>query len=230
MHIQTTVLRRTALFSLFVLVLATVTESALGQLVITNDPPMYGPYNASFYVDGAGLKKTFVEHDTVVRPDLPWSLYGWVNATELPKGLTLIAGVGDPSDEYPRYLAVDNGKVILWDGNDNSLASSASLSPGKWHWIAATFDGSRFHLYSDGTEVGSGTLILGTTTPVLQMAPARMPWPGQTFTPEWQHFGGKLAGITLVRRAITVEEIKQLSQPSANFAGLEYEEGSKSWP
>jgi Glycosyl hydrolase 2 galactose-binding domain-like/Exo-beta-D-glucosaminidase Ig-fold domain/Glycosyl hydrolases family 2/Concanavalin A-like lectin/glucanases superfamily/Glycosyl hydrolases family 2, TIM barrel domain len=204
---------------------------ASAQLVVTNDPPMYGPYNASFYVDGDGLKKPLVEHDTVVRPDLPWSIYGWVNATESPKGLSLIAGLGDPSDEYPRFLAAYNGRLIFYMGYDNVLPfKSVDLTPGKWQFIAVTFDGTRFHLFNDGAEVGSGTMALGTPSPLLELAPAKLPWPGQTFVPDWQHFGGNLAGLTLIRRAVTADEIKQLAQAPPNFSGLEYEAGSKPWP
>jgi hypothetical protein len=227
MHNQTLLPR--SLFISFLLIVLISVIPIFGQVVVTNDPPMYGPYNASFYVDGAGLKKPIVERDTLVRPDLSWSLYGWANASEVPTGLSLIAGIGDPADEYPRYLAINDGKLVVWIGDDNSLVSTAAVSAGKWQFLVATFDGSRFHLYSDGVEVGSGSLVTGTASLSLQLAPARMPWPGQTLTPTWQHFGGKIAGLTLVRRALAADEIRQLSQQPPNFAALEYEEGSKSW-
>ncbi len=218
------------LFILLLAILTSVSTSSFAQVIVTNNPAIYGPYNASFYADGAGLKKPLVDKDTVVRPDLPWSLYGWVNATEVPKSLMLLAGLGDPSDEYGRFLAIENGKLSLWVGNDNSLVSSASITPEKWQFVAATFDGSRFHVFSDGVEAGTGTLITGTASAFLQLAPARMPWPGQTFVPDWQHFGGTIAGLTLVRRAIAADEMKQISQQAPDFAHLEYEEGSKAWP
>jgi len=31
----------------------------------------------------------------------------------------LLAGVGNPLEEYPRYLGIRDGKLILWMGEDN---------------------------------------------------------------------------------------------------------------
>ena len=47
------------------------------QIPVTNDPPEYGPYNATFFPDGEGLKKTLGKDDTVLRADSPWSLTMW---------------------------------------------------------------------------------------------------------------------------------------------------------
>ena len=228
MHIRKSFLLHLVLIAIFCLVVSSI---ALAQLVITNDPPMYGPYNASFYIDGDGLKKPIVEHDTVVRPDLPWSIYGWIRATESPQGLSLIAGLGDPSDEYPRFLATYNGRLMFYMGYDNVIPFQAvDLTPSKWQFVAVTFDGAKFTLYNDGVAAGVGMLALGTPSPVLELAPAKLPWPGQTFLPDWQHFGGDIAELTVVRCAVTADEIRQLAQAPPNFAGLEYEAGSKPWP
>jgi len=224
---------RLVILGSFVLLFLLSSGAVSAQVVVTNDPPIYGPFNASFYVDGAGLKKPLVEHDTVVRPDQPWSIYGWVHATEIPTGLSLIAGIGDPTDEYSRFLAIDAGKLIFWMGPENELSSATTLAAGQWHFAAATFDGSILRLYRDGGEVGNGTLALGTVSASLQLAPARMPWPpqpGHAPAPMWQHFGGKLAAITVVRRALTTDELKQISQQKPDFGAIEYEEGSKPWP
>ncbi len=44
------------------------------------------------------------------------------------------------------------------------------------------------------------------------------------------HFGGRIAALTLVRRALDADEIKTLNQHRADFSLVEFEEGSKSWP
>jgi len=197
------------------------------QLPITTDPPFYGPFNGTFLPDGDGLKKALLKDDSVLRADSPWSLYLWVRPQEELKAFSLLAGVGDIDleEEYPRYLASDGGHVILWMGKDNSLSAPANLVPGRWQMLAATFDGTKFHLYSNGTEVGSGSLMLGSVTAVLRAAPAKPP------LPDWKHFGGKLARITLLRRALAAEEIQKLSSPQTpNFASEGFEEGSKPWP
>ena len=220
------------------------------QTPVTNNPPYYGPYNAVFLPDGDGLTKSLVKEDTVLQADAPWSLYAWVRMEEQPTAITLVAGVGDPGEEYPRYLAYDGAKLSLWMGKENSLSGAATLATGKWHLIAATFDGSDFHLYSDGAQVAAGKLELGSVSPVLMMAPPMVPPPlpipeslrsllpssaenagaSESATSTWQHFGGKIAGLTLLRNALNAAEIKQLNDKPQDFSLAVFEEGSKPWP
>ena len=194
------------------------------QTAVTNDPPFYGPFNAIFLPDGDGLKKPLVKNDSVLRADSPWSLYAWVKPADATHMLTLVAGFGDPIDEFSRYLALDRDHLILWMGKDNSLSGPATLAPGKWHFLAATFDGDEFHLYSDGARVASGKADLGTVSPVLLMAPPSSP------AEPWRHFGGTIASLTLIRSALSSDEIRQLDQKPEDFANIEFEEGSKPWP
>ncbi len=118
-----------------------------------------------------GLRKTLAKSDTVARADSPWSLYGWVYLTEAPKGPTLIAGVGDPLAEYSQLLAHDGNKLLLWTGKDSCLAGGASLTPGSWHFVMATFDGHEFHPFSGGNRIAAGKLELCTVHGFLQLAP-----------------------------------------------------------
>jgi hypothetical protein len=194
------------------------------QTQVTNDPPFYGPFNAVFLPDGDGLKKPLVKTDSVLRADSSWSLYAWVKPVEASHALSLVAGFGDPADEFSRYLALDGEHVTLWMGKDNSLSGTATLTPGKWHLLAATFNGEEFRLYSDGTQIASGKLDLGAVTPVLEMAPPSSP------SQNWRHFGGTIAALTLVRSTLSNAEIKQLSQKPDDFSTFEFEEGSKPWP
>ena len=193
------------------------------QTPITTDPPFYGPFNARFLPDGDGLEKKLGEHDSVLRAESPWSLYGWVRIEDPINTPTLIAGVGDPNEEYPRYIGLDAGKEILWVGKDNSLQGAAALSPAKWHLLAATFDGSEFHLYSDGQPVANGKLDLGSVSPVLLIAPAVAPGA------HGHHFGGQIARLTLMREALRPEQIKLIYEQPQDFSLIEFEEGSKPW-
>jgi hypothetical protein len=219
------IVRRSSFFllSLAALCLLARAPAARAQIV-TNDPPTYGPYNAVFLPDGEGLEKPLVPHDSVLRADSPWSLYAWVKLDEAPQGFTLVAGMGTPSEEYPRYLALDANKLVLWLGRDNNVSAPVALDPAKWHFLAATFDGSDFRLYSDGVQLASGSLDLGDVSAVLQMAPPMFGWPNG------QHFGGKISSLTLERRALGADEIKQLSQQIPDFSIVEFEEASKPWP
>ncbi|MEO8735585.1 MAG: LamG-like jellyroll fold domain-containing protein [Edaphobacter sp.] len=198
---------------------------APAQLPVTNDPPQYGPYNGTFLPDGIGLRMPVPNaKDSVLRADSPWSLYCWIRTSEPISAPELVAGLGNTSAEFPRYLAVNAGKITLWLGQENSFSGPAKLQPGTWHLLAATFDGSRFHLYSDGVPVASSTLVLGNTNPLLQMAPADNP------LENGMHFGGKIASFTLLRRALSGEEIRALHQAPPDFSLVRFEEGSKPWP
>ncbi|MGA7291477.1 MAG: LamG-like jellyroll fold domain-containing protein [Terriglobales bacterium] len=203
--------------------LAAATET-FSQMVVTNDPPFYGPFNAVLLPDGDGLTKPLVNNDSVLRADSPWSLYAWVKSAEDQKKPSLVAGIGDPSAEFSRYLALDGEHAILWMGKDNSLSGSTRIAPGTWHFLAATFDGAEFQIYADGNQVSVGKLDLGSVDPALQMAPMFLP------APNWQHFGGTIASLTLLRRALSPDELKRLLENPPDFSLIEFEEGAKPWP
>lgn len=197
---------------------------AAGQFVPTNDPPQYGPYNGVFLQGGDGLRENLQEKDTVLRPDSPWTMYCWVEFDEEVKAPTLLAGLGELTEEYPRYLSADAGSVTLWMGKDNSLSGKAALAAREWQFLAAEFDGEAFTLYVNGEQVAQGSLVMGSVSAVLQMAPGHSAWP------EGAHFGGKIAGLVLEREALSASEIKQSFQTPPEFSRILFDQGSKSWP
>lgn len=190
------------------------------------DPPQFGPYNGSFLADGLGLRVPITDaRDPILLADSPWSLFCWFKTTEPVATFQLIAGVGGPAAKVARYLAIDAGKVTLWMGEGNQLTGTANLSPGEWHLLAASFDGSQFHLYFDGHPASSGMLSVGSINPVLQMAPPTGPGlaPGR-------HFGGQIASFTLLRHALSDTENDQLYRARPDFSLIQFEAGSKPWP
>src|SRR5271165_7640517 len=142
-----------ARFSSCVLLFLSLTLIAAAQIVPTNDPPLYGPYNVVSLQGGDGVHKKMVEKDTVLRADSPWTMYGWVNTDAAITSPALVAGYGDVASEYSRFIGLEPGKLMLWMGADNSFTAPATFTPGKWQFVAATFDGSVFRLYSDGAQV-----------------------------------------------------------------------------
>ncbi|MGH9586700.1 MAG: glycosyl hydrolase 2 galactose-binding domain-containing protein, partial [Acidobacteriaceae bacterium] len=221
-------LKLTAAFSAALLALSI---TAAAQLTVpenlpTNTPPVYGPFNAVFLTGGDGLQKSLTQNDTVLQASSPWTLFAWIKPAQAPTASEFIAGFGDPEAEYSRYLALAPGKLILWGGewstHSNTLEAAVTLAPGQWHFIAATFDGRTFHLYSDGTEVASGPLVLGSVTNELHIAPP-------THFPGWSHFGGKIAGLTLAREALSTAALAAINKNGYNFSDVVYEQGSKPW-
>lgn len=170
------------------------------------------------------MREPVAANDTVLRADSPWTLSCWVRFDEPIKAPTLLAGLGETTEEYPRYLSVDARNLALWVGKHNSLSGAAVLTHDKWHFLAAEFDGIEFHLYADGEQVAHGTLDLGSVSPVLQMAPAPSPWPNG------EHFGGKIAGLVLVRHSLSASEIKGSFHSPPDFSRILFDSGSKGWP
>ena len=218
--------RSTRFFRFTALGVSLAASMSFAQQVQTNTPAEYGPYNAVFLEGGDGLRTPMADKtDTVLLPDSAWTLSCWYKADAPADGLELLAGVGDVTSEYPRYLALEPGKVSVWMGAGNQLSGPATgKGNGGWHLVTATFDGSQLILYSDGIAAAKGALTLGSAGPVLQMAPPIL------VSAQKEHFGGKLAAFQLLRRALTAEEVKAQDQAPPDFALIDYDEGSKPWP
>ncbi len=186
-------------------------------------PAQYGPYNGAFLPDGLGLSVAIPDaKDTLLDADTPWAMLCWINTPEAVATPEIVAGLGSLSAEYARFLRIEPGKVALAVGEGNEISGPADLTPGVWHLLAATFDGQRFALYADGRSIASGALTEGSTNGLLMMAPV--------FTgPGRQHFGGRIAGFTLMRREVTGDEVAALYKSPPDFAAIEFEEGSKPW-
>jgi hypothetical protein len=188
------------------------------------EPPQFGPYNGTFVADGPGLRSTIPDpHDPILLAESPWTMYCWVSMSEAPSALELVAGIGSITAEYARYLALDSGKVVLWMGGDNVLAAPVHLGDTEWHLLAATFDGAQFRLYADGRPLTSGTLTLGRVSPMLQMAPV-------SSAAALHHFNGKIASFSVLRHAVSADEIRQLAAAKPDFSTILFDEGSKPWP
>ena len=196
------------------LVLLLSTAEITAQVPITNDPPQFGPYNGVFFPDGDGLRFPIANtHDTLVLlADSPWTIYCWVKTDGVANSSELVSGIGNTSAEYPRYIGVDAGKVLLWMGEDNQLSAPANLEPGQVASACCDLRWKSISSFSDGQAVGKGNLLLGSTNPLLQMAP--------THFQSYKHFGGQIAGFTVLRRALSDADVSQLHRAPPDFSLL----------
>jgi hypothetical protein len=99
--------RKWALACFLIFAVALFGKPLAAQIPVSNDPAQYGPYNGVFLSGGEGLREPVLEHDTVLRADSAWTLSCWVRMDEPVKFPTLIAGLGNAEEEYPRYLSLD---------------------------------------------------------------------------------------------------------------------------
>ncbi len=231
---------------LFFLVFASVAYAQ--EFTPTSAPPdVYGPWNAEILPDGLGVAAELDATDALLHAEASWTLVAWVNTTDATHATELIAGMGTPNEEYPRYLALTTGKAMLYLGERNTLSGGAQIRPGTWHLLAASFDGVEFRLYEDGEQVAEATfrsvgatgaaagtrLLLGSVSPAVEIGPTPEP-PYFTGTrptgmPEFQHFGGKVYGLQIFRHALSPVALRSMEQSHPDFDLPVYEAGSQPW-
>jgi beta-galactosidase/beta-glucuronidase len=209
---------------------------------VTTYTASYGPYSGNFLAGGAGLTKAIPQHDTILKATATWTLSCWVMPSTAPEGPMLIAGLGDATEEDSRYFAFIDGKLAFRLSEDNTLKTSTTLTPGQWHFLAASSDGAVVRLYSDGVELVDGKMLYGSVSPMIELAPAFAAWPPvPPNTPKlspWfhepyatvPHFGGKIAEFTVQRATLDSNAVKTMFQQKPDFADINFEEGAKPWP
>ncbi len=205
-------------FALFVLL------SKTGLAQAPSGSVAYGPYNAIFLPQGDGLSKPLVAGDVLLDPGAQWSIYSWVQVATPMVGNTVIAVVGNPNFAGSRALGTHDGKLALYSGREAVVQSTVTLTPGAWHLLAATFSDEEAHLYADGVEVGHANIPNAALAPLLSLAPTASSIAGTV------HFGGKLSGLTLMRRALAGSEVQQMQRMPPDFSLAQFEDGSARWP
>ncbi len=217
--------RYTAMFAMGAALLASA-QVGLGQAATSPvDPARYGPYNAIALPAGPGLRMPLQDaHDPLLEPSSPWTISCWVKADDPVSGLELVAGMGDITGEYPRYLALEPGQATLWMGGENKLSARFAVPKGSWHLLTATFDGTSFSLFGDGRMLTHGNLTRGTATAVLQIAPPVLA-PAQA-----AHFGGRVAAFVVQRRALSAAEVAGMVETPPAYDLLSWDLDAKPWP
>jgi hypothetical protein len=216
---------RSSSFALLSFLMLALAAPAGAQMQETHDPQQYGPYNGAFLADGLGLRLPLANaNDSLLRADAPWTMVCWFRTDEAITSRELVAGLGDTSSEYPRFLAVDATHATLWMGAGNQLSVPANFAPGAWHLLAASFDGERVSVFVEGKLAGSGSLTMGAANPALVLAPPVV------VADAGRHFGGWVAGFTVLRRALSPQEVQLLASTPPESALTQFEAASKPWP
>ncbi|HXS12292.1 MAG TPA: LamG-like jellyroll fold domain-containing protein, partial [Acidobacteriaceae bacterium] len=212
--------RSAALLACLLLLPVTVTPRAAAQSAAAT--PAYGPYNVHSIAGGIGVTKQLAPHDPLALSGSGWSLTLWVRPDAAGQ-TTLLAGVGQPLETFPRFLGLRDGKPIFWAGDEHILETSTALAPDTWHSLAVFADGPDTHLLVDGADVAHASLPIGPSTPELQIAPIVTP------TSDFHHFSGLLAIVSLAR-GLSPEERQSLAHAPANLDNLAFDDASKPWP
>ena len=164
--------------------------SALAGLAgaATAAPGAYGPYNFDLPSGGAEYVRPLAGWDGAARVPAggAWTIFAWVEPSEIEAGRSLIGGVGDAS-AGGRYLALEDGRPAVWTPS-GEVAAAQALRPGAWRFLAAVSDGARVRLYIDGSLAADGPLPVAETPALVRLAPRKVA--GTV------NFAGRLAGFT----------------------------------
>jgi hypothetical protein len=102
---------------------------------------------------------------------------------------------------------VNGGEFLIKSGASTyTVDSSTSVADGKWHYIAATYDGTTMRIYVDGVQTGSGTSFSGNLP--TQAGNVRIGADYDT-TPA-NFFNGSIDDVRIYNRALSATEIQNL--------------------
>jgi len=232
-----------AAFALLMLVAARANAQALPA-------EAFGPYNAVVLPDGPGLTKSLSppspldgrtaalldrlginrqseSHDPLLTGGAKWTLAFWFHSSVPLTGTTLLAGIGDPSAEDARFVAVADNRLALWmgRGSNHPIAAESALGNAEWHLAIAVGDGNKITLYADGKQVLAAMVAQGNVAPQLEIAPD----PSPAAVSDGHHFGGKIAALKVYREALTAEQVQALAAAPPDFGLPTYEDATRHW-
>jgi hypothetical protein len=185
-------------------------------------PANVGPYNAVFLEGGIGLSRPLAPENPLLAADTPWSISTWLRIERQRSGRLVIAALGDLNAKGCRCLELRDGRPVL--ALARPVLSGAPLEAGKWHALAATYDGETARLFVDGKETGARAARTTKISPALHLAPD-----GLTANYS-QHFGGALAGLRLHAEALPAGTVRQLASTPPNPDLIVFHHVGSGWP
>jgi len=204
----------------------------------TGEAKQYGPYNADIIAAAPALIKPLDGHVVGARPTgqfarpakvdelpagKPWTMSAWVRIGNAAGDSGQVAGIGDAEGKSGRYLGLVNGSPALWAGDRVMMTMEASARDGKWHLLAASYDGTAAHLYFDGKAVATSPPL---SSPAVAAQAVLGPRPAKAGEPV---FAGQIASFTEREEALDDAAIRALAAAPPDFALVPFEAASGTW-
>jgi len=187
-----------------------------------------GPYNVVVLEGSVGMQRPLAADAGVAAAGTPWSLAGWMLSTRRQTGTVIVAAVGDtdgPSAAW-RGIVLRDGELGFELSPQITLRSGVQLEPGRWHHIAATYDGATARLYLDGRERAALDATTVQAVPRIAIAPTpRDQTPGGSM-----HFGGSLASLTLEPSALDAHAVRLRAAAPPDFSLISFDHLGVGWP
>jgi hypothetical protein len=187
-----------------------------------------GPYNVTVLEGGVGMERPLAPHIGLAAPGAPWSISAWIRAGRRQSGTVILAAIGDTDDPAAQWrgIVLSDGQLGLELASRIVLCGEASVEPGAWHHIAATYDGRTARLYLDGRACGALDAAAPQVAARIDIAPVLpVPTPGGA-----PHFGGSLAGLTLEPYALDATAVRLLAAARPDFSLITFDHVGVGWP
>ena len=171
-----------------------------------------GKFGQAVILDGVG-QTIEIPHYDKLKPSVEITISAWIKPTECTDHWREIYRKEDGEARHLLAIGKTSGVFGLWCGlgiggnyveRGAALAASA-LTDGKWHCVAATYDGSAITLYADGKQIGTaavkGPMDAGGSSPAYIGSSA-----GSA-----EFFPGGIDDVRVYARALSAGEIKTLA-------------------
>ncbi len=135
-------------------------------------------------------------------PTAPITVDAWVFRTGSASVMHIL-GKRDGCSSFNYQMAFDTANGLQFNSSSGGVFTGVQLPMNQWVHLAATFDGTTFTFYIDGTQVATGT---GTLGPV-NTAPFRIGASGTCGST----FAGLIDEVEIFNRALSAEEIAALA-------------------
>jgi len=192
--------------------------------------PNVGPYNDTFLEGGIGVSRTLPAITRAVAANGSWSLSGWINPVRAESGAVILAAMGDSRGGAGAAgwhgLYVADGEICASLAEGTTLCGGRRLQPGRWQFVAVTFDGKLGRLYVDGSPLGSKPATAAMVPARIELAPAAAGPPNAALP----HFGGSVAELKFEPGALSAADVLARSVSRPDFSLITFLKVGSGWP
>jgi len=179
-----------------------------------------GKFGRAVHLDGKS-QTIKIPHHAELKPADAITISAWIKPREYSNRWRVIYRKEDGSSRHVLAIGKTGNVLGLWVGlgiGGTYVERGAPLAPahlmdGKWHLVAATYDGNSVSLYADGKQIGN-TPVQGT----IDTAGTKPAYIGSSNGGS-EFFPGGIDDIRVYNRALAAAEIKEMIREETKNSG-----------